>query len=264
MLTQLVYLDEEALDQYVGAIEGGLISSATSRVSVSGSAEAGLDLKVVGGKGARARENEDERVVQDTPAARFARLLAAAAANPDALGWLDIMDADADLAGIGIGAMVSWECDVYVPDVVRMLARAGGALDALRMMRGLLPNAHAFGLDTSGLPADAEMGAMAGLLESMQVETLVAGEDEATDWRVAGQLRRAPNLDRLEGRARVVGKVTRVLSEGQWKPFLTFPGMSILPRAQRRALERQAPPPEKEDEYLHGPALMLEILAIYR
>lgn len=40
--------------------------------------------------------------------------------------------------------------------------------------------------------------------------------------------------------------------------------MNLLPREERRRLERQSPPTGKENEYLAGPALMLDILAIYR
>jgi len=40
--------------------------------------------------------------------------------------------------------------------------------------------------------------------------------------------------------------------------------MNLVPREERRRMERQAPEPGKESEYLSGPALMLDILAIYR
>jgi hypothetical protein len=62
----------------------------------------------------------------------------------------------------------------------------------------------------------------------------------------------------------VVGKVSRVLKEGQLRPFTTFPGMNLGSREQRRKLERQRPKEGEEDQYLIGPALMLDILAIYR
>jgi hypothetical protein len=40
--------------------------------------------------------------------------------------------------------------------------------------------------------------------------------------------------------------------------------MNLLSREERRKKEHEAPPPGKEAEYLPGPALMLDILAIYR
>jgi hypothetical protein len=68
----------------------------------------------------------------------------------------------------------------------------------------------------------------------------------------------------IEGRAKVVGKVSKIVPRGRWKPYLTFPGANLVSREERRKVERQAPAPGKEDEYLSGPALMLDILAIYR
>lgn len=264
MLTHFIYLDEAALDQYVSALEGGLVTGTTKRVAVVGAVEGGADVKILSGKGSRSTENEDSRTIEDTRASRFARLLKAAEEQSDALGWVEVLQPDADLDQIGIGAMVSWECDIYVPDMIRMLSQAGGAIGALRSFEALLPSASALGLDTSGVPEAPQLRAMAGFLEGMQVKTLIVGEDDGTEWRIAGNLHGAVAHDQIDGRAWVVGKVTRVLGEGQWKPYATFPGMDLIPRAQRRAMERQAPAPGKEEEYLRGPALMLDILAIYR
>jgi len=97
------------------------------------------------------------------------------------------------------------------------------------------------GLDTEGLPNDEEI-----------------------DWRIAGQLDGESLHGDVEGRARVVGKVSKTVPLGRWKPYLTFPGMNLLPREKRRRLERQSPATGKENEYLAGSALMLDILAIYR
>jgi len=69
----------------------------------------------------------------------------------------------------------------------------------------------------------------------------------------------------LEGRARLVGKVSRVLRSGRWRPFLTFPGMNVVPREERRRMERQPPATGREGVYyLSGPALILDMLAVYR
>jgi hypothetical protein len=46
--------------------------------------------------------------------------------------------------------------------------------------------------------------------------------------------------------------------------MLALPGLSLLPRDKRRALERKKPESDEAENYLAGPALMLDILAIYR
>lgn len=59
-------------------------------------------------------------------------------------------------------------------------------------------------------------------------------------------------------------QVIKVHSPGHLKPSLTFPGMNLLSDEKRRAVERQAPPEGQENQYLINPALMLNILPIYR
>lgn len=265
MLIRFLYLDRPALGQYISSLEGGSVEASTTRSSHGGSFEGGGDLRVASAKGSRSHEEEVERALVDTASAKFERLLAAAAEDPERLGWIDVMDPDADFASAGVGAMVSWECDVFVPDAVKMISQAGGAAPLLDTMRALLPAARALGLETGTIPADEELQAMGTVLRGIESsKVLIVGEDDATDWRVAGHLSGQVELGDLEGRARVVGKVARTLREGQWKPYLAFPGMDLLSREKRRLAERTAPAAGKEDEYLHGPALILDILAVYR
>lgn len=142
--------------------------------------------------------------------------------------------------------MLSWECDLYVPEIIQTLARSGEALGAIGMMQNLLPMARSLGLDTEELPNDEEMSAVSDFISGMDASLLVVGEDDETDWRVAGQLTDGWLHGDVEGRARVVGKVSKVVPLGRWKPYLTFPGMNLLPREERRRMERRAPAPDKE------------------
>ena len=155
--------------------------------------------------------------------------------------------------------MLAWECELYNAEVVHVLARSGEALGAIGMMQNLLPMARRLGLDTEGLPNDDEMGAVSGLISPMDASLLVVGEDDETDWRVAGQLDEAAPHGDVEDRARIVGKASKTVPVGGCKPFLTFPGMNLLPREQRRKMEREQPASGRENEYLAGPALMADI-----
>lgn len=260
-----MYLDSVALNQYVGAVEGGLVSESTFRAKSTGSGKAGVDVKVVNASGERAHEDEQSRTLTDTDEARFDRLVVAAQGRPDELAWVDVVQPDTDFEDIGIGAIVSWECDIYVPQIVQAIASSGEGASAVKMMEDLLPSAEVLGVDVEGMPDIAQLKAVSGFVDGLDASLLVVGEDDATDWTIAGHLgEEALRGGELDGRAIVVGKVSRVVSVGRWKPFLTFPGMNLMPRDQRRKKEREAPSPGKEDEYLHGPALVLDILAIYR
>ena len=160
--------------------------------------------------------------------------------------------------------MISVECELFVPEVVQALAKSGELSQALQMMQGMMPMAERLGLDTEGLPDADEMTALAGFVEGMNSSLLVVGEDDESDWRVAGHLLEDGLRSSVEGPARIVGKVSKVIPRGRWRPYLTFPGMNLGSREERRRMERQQPEPGKENEFLAGPALMLDVLAIYR
>lgn len=230
----------------------------------SGTGKAGIDVKVAHASGDRSHEDEESRTFADTDEARFDRLLRAADATPDVLDWVEVLQPDTDFDGIGVGAMMSWECDLYIPDIIQGMARQGEALGAIDMMQKLLPAATDLGFDTTGLPSEEEVKAAGAFIGGLDARLVVVGEDDETDWRVAGQLTGDFLNGDIEGRARIVGKVSDVIPRGRWKPYLTFPGMKLVPREQRRKMEKQGPAPGKEDEYLAGPATMLDILAIYR
>ena len=218
MLARFIYLDTVALGQYLAALEGGLLSESTRRSRRSGTGGGGVDAKVIQARGERTSEEEESRTVADTDSARFARLLQAAADDPEAVGWIDVLDPGADLQNVGIGAIVAWECDIYIPDVVQALARSGEALPAIAMMQRLAPAAEALGLDTAGVPAAKEMEAVSSFISGLSAQLVAVGEDEETEWRVAGRLIEEHLHGEVDGRARVVGKVVKVIRPGRWQP----------------------------------------------
>jgi len=264
VLRRFLYLDDVALGQYVSALEGGSLTGATHKEKQTGGLTGEVGLRVAKASGSKAREAEQEQTFADTDEARFDRLLAAAKGDPEALGWIDVTDPDSDFDGLGLGAMISWECDIYIPDVIKMMSGSGEMRQALDMMQNLLPSAEALGLDIAGVPSTGQLQAMSGLIDGMNASLVIVGEDDDTQWSVSGRLAGDVRLGQLEGRAIVVGKVSKVLRDGSWEPFLTFPGMNLGSREQRRALKKQAPEPDSSDQHLHGPALLLDVLAIYR
>lgn len=264
MLRRFVYLDRVSLAQYVSALEGGQTTESTIRSLKGGMGKGGLDAKFANASKENSHENEESRSYSDTPEAQFDRLMKAATASPEALAWVDVTQPEVDFEGIGVGAMVSWECENYIPEIVQSMSGKGEMLGALNMMQNLLPAAQSLGLDIEGLPNRREIDATSTFITEMGSKLLVVGDDDDTEWRVAGKIEDEYLHGELDGRARIVGKVAKVLSSGHSKPFLTFPGMNLVSREKRRAMERQAPPAGQEDQYLTGPALMLDILAIYR
>jgi hypothetical protein len=263
MLKNFLYLNQDSLAAYLSGLEGGLRSATEQSSSTSVGIGGGVDAKILSGKANRTRQDATTLSLDDTAYARFERLEELATNDAERAGWINVLVPDSDLDGVGIGALIDIECEVYVPDLVKALSPAGGLTEALDMLDTLRPMAGVLGLDMPGLPEASQLSAMRSLT-NLGSDQILVGERDDTPWRIAGKLLGSHLRGEIEGVARVVGKVAATWAPGQWKPLLSLPGMNLIPRDQRRKLEREAPSPDQAGNYLEGPAIMLDLLAVYR
>lgn len=261
MLRRFLYLDEPALDGYLSSLEGGLTVRLERSRSTDKSGEGKLNLGPARGGGSMGVSEAENSEIADTPHAKFERLLRLAEADEEAAGWHNLPQLD-QLAEVGQGALVDVECEAYIPDAVRFLSSQGG--EAMNTLLDLMPLADTFGLDAGEFPKADEVKAVSSFLTRMSSDLVFVGEDES-DWRIAGRLLAAHVQDKeIDGFVRVVGKVATRWTENRWKPLLALPGASLVPRKERKALESQKPKDDDDDSFLEGPAVMLDVLAIYR
>lgn len=242
MLKSFLYLNEQALADYVSGLEGGMRGPVSKRRMVTGSVDGGLDAKVVRAGGNRGKEDEESVTITDTPQARFNRFLGLVADDPEGVGWLEVMDPDTDLASANVGMTINVEADIYVPDAINALSQAGDLSSMLGTMETLLPIAETLGLEMTGLPSATEREAMKnfGALQNLfDGKTVVVGDLADSDLRIAGQLSSEYLRGDIDGLATVVGKISTKWPKGKWKPVLALPGTSLIPREQRRQMERQ-------------------------
>lgn len=258
MLKNFIYLNTQALDSYLSSLEDGLRESTEDR-TLRSRAHAGVE-----GVGSGASEYEQSRSRVDTPASKFERLQSLAVSDKARSGWIQVTDVEVDLRTVRTGALVELECDIYVPEAIKAFAPKGGMNDALAFMEQLGPHADLLGLDRTNMPTKPQADAMKSIAGLLGSDLVVVGERDDTDWRVAGRLLDHYVKGEVDGIARIVGKVTASWHRNQWKPLISLPGMNILPREQRRQIERTEPKPGQEQNYLEGPACMFDILAIYR
>lgn len=61
-----------------------------------------------------------------------------------------------------------------------------------------------------------------------------------------------------------MGKVSTHWASVNWKPLLALLGMNLIPRGEQREMERKGPQAGQEQKWLEAPALMLDVLAVYR
>ncbi|MER6928984.1 DUF6414 family protein [Kocuria palustris] len=266
MLHNSQYLDEDALANYIAALEGGLRDTGTSRTTGSHGYGGSIGWNSTKFEGSKDAETESTLNLVDHKASRLRRLIEAGHKNPEDTGWVEVLQPDTDFAEIGTGAIIEWECDVFVPESIAPMANHAGLSSALQTMKGLQPSAEALGLDMKGVPTIPEMDAMTSFLDQLDVALVVVGDDSDTDWKLVGSLdkRWIAGEASFDGRVRVIGKVKKKIAADRWYPMVSLPGMNLVNRDERRRLERNGPKNESEkDQFVRGPALVLDYLAIF-
>ncbi|MCU1698976.1 MAG: hypothetical protein JWR34_5039 [Mycobacterium sp.] len=266
-IRRFVYLDETALDQYIAPAEGGSVTEMQSKSGRSGTGGAKLKIGVGEGQIGGDRKNENTWTVTDTPPARFARLLDTLDGEPD---WHIIEHPDRQLPEVHTGNLISWSCDVHIPDASNALARSGDGTKALDMVQKMVPIVEEAAPDD---PQSAEkfakgkqaLTALTELLTGIDARRTIIGEAEGTLWKIAGPLSeefiQVADAHDIDGRLTVIGQVTKVLASNRWHPLVQPP---FVNRDQRRRVEREGPKPEQQKFYVTGPALILDVLAVYR
>lgn len=266
MLISTQYLHADALTNYIAALEGGLRQSGTSRsMGTKGLGGAfGAGPVKIEGKGDR--ETEETLNVADHDAARLARLIAAGHADPEEVGWEEVLEPDTVFPNVALGTLIEWECDIFIPDIIKALSKQSGLGEAINQMQLLMPAAETLRLDMEGVPSAQQMQAVASLVEGLDVAPVVVGEDSETDWRIVGALDHKwlrPGFT-LDDRVRIIGKVKKRIDPGRWYPLSSLPGMNLVGREERRRMERHGPGTQEDKaNYVPGPAVVVEYLAIY-
>jgi len=263
MLRQFSYLNTALLAQFTSALDGGQITAQSHRDMATRKGSVNANLRIAGAEGGRESEQESQRELLDTPPAQFDRLMQAASDDPDALGWLDVTQPDLELQQAGRGTMVSWDCEVFVPEIVQMFGANSQTRDLLRTMTDVIPAAKTYGLDTEGLPDTDALKSMSGMLDAIQIDPIIVGDRDDTNWKIFAKVDPAFQLEPLDGALQVVGKVRRVIPLGSWHPLLSLPGSNFGSREQRRAQAREVPAPDQEKNFVAGPAIELDLLAAF-
>lgn len=263
MLRNFLYLNTVALDGYLSALEDGLRVGSESEQSTTTDGSLAADVRFLKGNVGKSAAGTRRTSGQDTPEARFARLMEIAEYDPEALGWIEVVDPNNDLNNVGYGAMLSGETDFYIPRGVQLLASGefGRTIDLINQME---PFADLFGLDKKGLPDRSQRDAARSMVDTLGADLVVVGEFDDSDQKVAAQLSKEYTRDQVEGPARFVGKVKKQWPAGQGQHLLALPGTTLLSRRERRALESKKPDNPDDDSFLNGPAFMLDLLAVWR
>jgi hypothetical protein len=144
---------------------------------------------------------------------------------------------------------------------VKLFANPEQATAMFDMIEAVRPAAGLFGQSLDDLPDESQVSAMRGVMGAMRSDLVVVGDQDLDGPSIAGKLNRDYLRDSPEGLVTVVGKVAKRWDEGTSHSLVALPGASLMTRRQRRARSRDV---GSDEDVLHGPALTLDVLAIFR
>lgn len=265
MIPQFEYINESYLSAYLSAAEGGLRDSQVKKITQTTDLGGKAGTPIVSGQASRVSGEETTVSMSDYVSARFTRFLEYADQNSEKIGWQEITQPDLDFPELALGDFIKWECDVYAPDIVGVFQQGNPLTSLIGAMNNLLPAAKTLNLNTKGLPSLDEMNAVGTFINSVELEPVLLGEDEDCEYQVIARLDKkfiTGNISEIDNRFILVGKISKKIASGRWYPLMPFEGLT---RQQRREAEKNGPrTPEQESNFVKGPAVVVDLLALYK
>lgn len=261
ILRRFHYIDDEQLNQYISQVEDGL-RSAANRSEMSGKVgNLNLGPKYLGVGGSLEGGAAVAETYDDNSASRFERLLNLVENHEDEFGWKELdpefTDIDA-FAGLKVGHILSCATELYESDVTAISGSAG-ILKQLPLMAKIASMTG--GESPFGALDEAALSAMAAFGEAMNGNNVILGEVPEFDFTIVASV---PVPVRSDSYAYVVGKIVKIWRQGSWRPLPNLPIVSQMPREQRREYERKGPGKNDKMMWVEGPAVQLDLLAIYQ
>lgn len=257
VLRHFVYINEQQLNQYVSQVEDGLRSIRSTTLTSEASGGGGTDLKIVKGNLERSKGESATAEFADSPSAQFNRLQQLVEGHEDDFGWVTVLQAS-DLETIRAGLIVDVSAELYESDVTKVAGPNGilGMLPLIQKMQGAFESSKG---SSASLPASEQLDAISAFAAQLP-DVIMLGDLDEVGWQIVCVL---PAVPGLEGEARVVGKVKKVVPAGKFEPLPGVPFIEQLPRAQKRAFVQAGPKDDQTMMWIEGPALILDVLAIY-
>ncbi|WP_018545260.1 DUF6414 family protein [Streptomyces sp. LaPpAH-108] len=257
-LPRFLYLDDRALGEYLSVVEEGLSDESKMRRMSSAT---GIEPTALGEPVSGDSTSEEERVIRETASQRFIRLVTALDAASLRWRYRDIEDLGEEFDVVKVADIVQVQCEVEIPPFVRMFSQPDQLDGMVNMIEAFRAMAPLLGQDLDGLPGKKEAKAVRDFGKAMKSDVVIVGDQEEGGPQVTGKLHQDFIRDEIEGEVFILGKISKRLKDGETHSLLAIPGASLMSRQQRRQAARQ----EQTDETtLVGPALALDILAIYR
>lgn len=257
-LREFLYLDTRLVDNYLAQVEGGLYEESRTRAEGTSGLEGKAGVKSgvldIGAGGQKVSVSETERVVRETPEARFNRLYEFLDAEPqDGLSGNLWPIADK-------GVFWEVECEVSVSSISRMF----GQLDQIGEIAAL---AEAFGSEIPGFSAKMrqQVDALASRVDPSKfvAEGYLSDNQPRFAFKLDKEFLRV-GMDDLEAELSVLGKVEGKWPDGDTRSLVDLPGINLMSRRDRRDLAKNGQGGNSGDLVIPGPGVSMSVVAIFR
>lgn len=264
MLRHFAYLDESALDQYLGQLEGSLLEDLGKRTSGRRSGKAGISQGMMSAEVAFGKDVETTEHRRLPAASRFQRVYEMLSER-DEIQSLEGFD-EGIWQQLRRGEFLEIPASVHLPESAKWSQNLPGIQSMISVMEQA-------GVDPfeGNEKADAYRAMLEMLVEPGGAPIPITFESVFTGgYTFAGKLKpsylRIEPLE-LEGEYTVVGKITRLVTEGREEQFSSIAPQltgvfNLLNREQKRKAASSSPPPMMAEK-ITGPAAILSVLAIF-
>jgi hypothetical protein len=268
MLKNFLYLDEEMLSGFLSSLEGGVMGTREEKSKTGGATSLAVDAKIA--KASKQKTLADESSIQwsDNSHSKFERFESLAQDNPAKSLWIDVYSEE-DMAGARHGSIINVNCELFIPQYAKVLAKNGGVGKIFEMLDEMESSGvplEAMGLKAENMPTKAQRG-MAGALSNLMGSNIaVIGDDFAGDWKIAASLKEQfikNGMDDLEDEIRLVGQVKKIWRKGHSEQLVAMQGMSLMNRDDRRKAKKSGSSTAGFGETVEGPAVRVNVIAIY-
>jgi len=267
-LRSFLYLDATLVAEFLSQLEGGVYSEEESRArtrsgkDIGGEAGAGIGPAKLGFKAGRASGQEDEtaRTIQQTPESAFARLFAWLEESGD-LRYVEAFDDD------------GWESqrrsEILEAGVTVSVSTLAKLASLAEQVGPLLQLVETFGGETvDAKAAEAIQGfrLLGGVTDKVPVVARLVGSPKYKFIAPLSRQHLRVDPGEVDGEATMLLKLQRKLQRGDKYTLLdSIAGLSALPRAKRREMERSMKNDKDfPDAVIGPPAAVVTPIAIYR
>ncbi|GAA2352493.1 hypothetical protein Cme02nite_26350 [Catellatospora methionotrophica] len=260
MLRRFQYRDDATIDDYLGALELGILEDETRteerQRGLSG--EGGVFGTKLGGERSTTRGVESN--VRQNAASKVEKLFRLLrSSDPREIWDLDGLTDD-DWACLDKGSLINLSVDITVPTVSRALAAAKDLGPLVTLMQAFTDSVE--DETAQQMQRLSQYGADGGS-DRYSVVAAAEGNPKYKFLCRLGKTGLLVPLEHLEGTFQLFGQIEDFLAAGQRELAVDISGMGFMNREQRRKASKKADD-STHDHFIVGPGAIVHVIALYK